>query len=73
MGVSRELGVHLQGEGGLLEVLLEILAAALVLKPVDVVAVSHDLRKERPVTHWFETWSRGPYIGQITVAVVANA
>ena len=53
MGVSRELGVHLQGEGGLLEVLLEILAAALVLKPVDVVAVSHDLRKERPVTHWF--------------------
>ena len=46
VSVSGELGVHLQSQGRLLVVLFKVLAAALVLEPVDVVAVSHDLRRE---------------------------
>jgi hypothetical protein len=38
-----KLSVHLKGKSRLFEVLLEVLAAALVLQPVDVVAVGHDL------------------------------
>ena len=42
--MSGKLVVHLEGERRLLQELLKVLSAALVLEPVDVVAIGGDLQ-----------------------------
>ena len=44
VSMSGKLVVHLEGERRLLQELLKVLSAALVLEPVDVVAIGGDLQ-----------------------------